>query len=448
MQKDIKEIIYESFSKLKRPIDIHVLDSTLSIVEGACYKEHDPFFRLGSCCTKIRESLQSLNGRLFTDWASNRLNEPIDLTPYIEKLTYAVDEIRKKSRNETPRKIMDDFGRLFTMASDIKEIISSAHPLRESFVNAIKEGRPDLSKYSELQHSMKIIFKENDKIFHWNPWILPTECGWIMPQIAKCIVKSIDEGYYKIGFGDFDTVLVVSATALPFVVFFMDELHKKGQTKSLIEVDNVTLENVNPFPQTTERILVLDEAIQTGNHLQRVKNKIETEWKKTFSGAISLIYNDMVPPELDVRYDLINDLIEKDKLIYLFKISTLYLLYKIREIKDKEEILTLLWGKQGPLKITDMIMIKERYGDEILEKPNCVGVGVGYKEINNESTNILCLRIYVKEKLPKTELEKKGFPSFPRVYEGKYGEMALTDIIEEKEPRIIDNAEKIREEKP
>ncbi len=42
--------------------------------------------------------------------------------------------------------------------------------------------------------------------------------------------------------------------------------------------------------------------------------------------------------------------------------------------------------------------------DEILYKPNVIGVGVGFKEVGGKETTDLCIQVYVEKKIPKSEL--------------------------------------------
>lgn len=41
---------------------------------------------------------------------------------------------------------------------------------------------------------------------------------------------------------------------------------------------------------------------------------------------------------------------------------------------------------------------------ELMNKPNVVGVAIGYKQINGKTTNKLCLVVMVTQKLPKSQL--------------------------------------------
>ena len=50
--------------------------------------------------------------------------------------------------------------------------------------------------------------------------------------------------------------------------------------------------------------------------------------------------------------------------------------------------------------------IKEQYEEKLLLNPNVVGVGIGTKIIKGISTQRQCIKIYVREKLPRNKLHK------------------------------------------
>ena len=50
--------------------------------------------------------------------------------------------------------------------------------------------------------------------------------------------------------------------------------------------------------------------------------------------------------------------------------------------------------------------IKQRYEEGLLLNPNVVGVGIGTKIIKGISTPRQCIKIYVREKLPRNKLQK------------------------------------------
>lgn len=73
---------------------------------------------------------------------------------------------------------------------------------------------------------------------------------------------------------------------------------------------------------------------------------------------------------------------------------------------------------------------KDVHKAEILTKPNVVGVGVGYKETFGESTEEICVKVLVREKLPLAGLEPKAV--VPQAVSG-----LRTDVIQVGELRAL-----------
>ncbi len=50
-------------------------------------------------------------------------------------------------------------------------------------------------------------------------------------------------------------------------------------------------------------------------------------------------------------------------------------------------------------------IVKEAFTEDLLAKPNVIGVGVGLREREGELTDEIVLVVLVKKKLPRTEIE-------------------------------------------
>ncbi|MFA5383740.1 MAG: hypothetical protein WC364_03580 [Eubacteriales bacterium] len=73
-----------------------------------------------------------------------------------------------------------------------------------------------------------------------------------------------------------------------------------------------------------------------------------------------------------------------------------------------------------------------KYGKDLLNKDNVIGVGVGYKQIRQEETNQLSLIIFVEKKIPSDRLSKGS------IIPGKINGL-LTDIVEIGRVRLLEN---------
>ncbi|MFW5748176.1 MAG: hypothetical protein ACOCYT_01040 [Chloroflexota bacterium] len=49
--------------------------------------------------------------------------------------------------------------------------------------------------------------------------------------------------------------------------------------------------------------------------------------------------------------------------------------------------------------------VQTRYGDMLMQLPNVVGIGIGYKTTSGEMTDQLALVVMVEKKIPLDELE-------------------------------------------
>ncbi len=55
--------------------------------------------------------------------------------------------------------------------------------------------------------------------------------------------------------------------------------------------------------------------------------------------------------------------------------------------------------------IEEIRAIKDRYEDDFLQKKNVVGLGIGYKEVEGQETELLSLVVMVKKKEAPSQLD-------------------------------------------
>ena len=55
--------------------------------------------------------------------------------------------------------------------------------------------------------------------------------------------------------------------------------------------------------------------------------------------------------------------------------------------------------------IEEIKAIKDRYKDDLLQKKNVVGLGIGYKEVEGQETAQLSLVVMVRKKEPSSQLD-------------------------------------------
>ena len=174
-------------------------------------------------------------------------------------------------------------------------------------------GKPRLEKYVELRHCETNIFRDpKDKAeWNWTPFALRE--ARILQGLSQWIVQIIRD---YLGW-EFNVVCSISASALPVATLISVETESE-----LLVRDNETFEFAFREPRSTDRIVVVDSMVQTGAHLLNAKTTIESSGA-TFVGAICVVENDMMP-EGKNPIDLIKDLKEQGKMIYVYKMSELY----------------------------------------------------------------------------------------------------------------------------
>ena len=126
---------------------------------------------------------------------------------------------------------------------------------------------------------------------------------------------------------DFDIVCTMSSTGLPVATLLCSALRKE-----LLAVDDqeflfLPKDKVGP----AEKVLLLDSGIQTGSHLKEVINKIQSQ-RGIVVGALCICFNDLLPKEKSYL-PIVDEMIEDGKVIYLYKISDLYNLWRQRRFK-------------------------------------------------------------------------------------------------------------------
>jgi len=75
-------------------------------------------------------------------------------------------------------------------------------------------------------------------------------------------------------------------------------------------------------------------------------------------------------------------------------------------------------------------LVKERYLKRLMQYPNVIGVGVGFKEISGEEVRVPCIVVYVEEKVPVGSLKPEHV--IPKSIEG-----IPTDVKVMKRPRAL-----------
>jgi hypothetical protein len=73
---------------------------------------------------------------------------------------------------------------------------------------------------------------------------------------------------------------------------------------------------------------------------------------------------------------------------------------------NKDLIIEYLSKTKGQKQVTNPFDIRKRYSTALMKLPNVVGLAVGPKIVNGRPTDIMAIKVYVRKKLPKEQLDK------------------------------------------
>jgi len=59
---------------------------------------------------------------------------------------------------------------------------------------------------------------------------------------------------------------------------------------------------------------------------------------------------------------------------------------------------------EEPISVDQVRAIKAKYEQELLSKPNVVGLGIGYREVEGQMTDQVGLIVMVRRKVPRAQL--------------------------------------------
>ncbi len=59
---------------------------------------------------------------------------------------------------------------------------------------------------------------------------------------------------------------------------------------------------------------------------------------------------------------------------------------------------------EEPISVDQVRAIKAKYEQELLSKPNVVGLGIGYREVGGQMTDQVGLIVMVRRKVPRAQL--------------------------------------------
>lgn len=71
---------------------------------------------------------------------------------------------------------------------------------------------------------------------------------------------------------------------------------------------------------------------------------------------------------------------------------------------------------RDPVALKKALQVKEKVAEGLMKDPNITGVGAGFRTMRGRRTDQICIRVYVRKKLPKTQLRSDEI--LPRTIDG------------------------------
>jgi len=244
-------------------------------------------------------------------------NKTLRVIPYLNGyFTDRVEDIRNslqpsgKGRFEAALKGLDK------TVSELLELTSEWAQLKAAAASGI--GPTPSGEFIELRHEVDNVLAPPDEKepLNWNPQMAIVQPN-VLLQLSNWLKTIVlDAGW------PFDYICSISTSGLPLATMLSAQLRKK-----FLQVDNQTRAFLPREPEENKRVIVVDTTLQSGKHLVDFKERIESACKARFVGAIVFVNNDL-SPRAGNRPDEINSLMEKGQIIYLYKMSELYKLWK------------------------------------------------------------------------------------------------------------------------
>ncbi len=313
----------DTFDRSRVDVSLINLESELKSVSLALGSLPHPYHYWAGMLAEISSSLEILRA---SDMFQSLLDgDTMKLLPLLEKdLRACIGRLRASLSGKQDPGLTRDILSFRDTALEWTDFSTSWANLRDAAKGCFT-SRHSEEKYGELKHSSSVVVE--DTRLHreaiWNAFGLVFK-----PPVVASLAKLLARLSGLLGW-QFDTICSLSTAALQLSSFLACELNK-----SVVIIDNETYEFQPPRPSGTS-YLFIDTVCQTGVHLLQSINKASKLNIKT-AGAIFITVNDMMPEEKRrQRYQIIDDMIKDNLLIYAYDMSYLYSGTPLNELLQK-----------------------------------------------------------------------------------------------------------------
>lgn len=288
-------------------------------------------------------------------------------------------------------------------SSDIfSSLLSIEHKLANSFIS--NNESIDQNEMQPLLPSIEVYDPVFNRNLSFNPSVLLKDTSLLF-KFSHSFYHILKSTYYadiikpnhKIRIKSIDTIISASCTSNNLTNVFGMLLKKANVEKKIILCPSNDNEHNLALAEGVKNLLVVDTILESGKHIQAIQSSVENDSSKQFIGAICIFYNDMILPnkrdDKDVKF--IHEMIENDKLIYLFDISSFLTSFLVAEAEEKVKV-----------------VLKE-HKEQFLKTKCITNFGMGLKYLKDilpdnsplKNKSIPCISIGVIDDNNKKELE-------------------------------------------
>ena len=333
----IVEKLAEIPTKIEIDRDYKLLRDTLSALTREIGRKPSPFRSWSKTFLKavnILEKLQAGTERIQPMFENEtlRLKEHAeeDFTDRIKKIQDCAEDYDEENCSTSISGLGNDLDKWFRLTEDWFKLRSIAS------AGIYPKGRLEeilAEDWGWLSHGLDNVFEDRElnEEFVWLPWGVlsnPELLSKLTGCIAEELVQRERDGLL------FNAICAMSSTAAPLATMLAIHMSEKRRTDSkkelldLIAIDNKTFKFFPDMRKPETAILLVDSGTQTGSHLRKAIKAAENSGARVV-GAVCISFNDLLPQKKEKeKLPIVDSMLKDGRLIYFFKISKLYSLWK------------------------------------------------------------------------------------------------------------------------
>jgi orotate phosphoribosyltransferase len=326
----IGKILLELPPKIEIDKHVELLREQLSFLAAQLRDRPSP---LSSWSEKLQETA-SVFGRLLP--IENKVqpiltNKTLQIKAHSDaRLTKQLDNFRVAAQERNKERCGEIVLQLYDEARELTQLIEHWLELRiiaSSGIDTVDKVRLIEEHGGWLSHGIGNNFQDpvTKQELVWFPWDVLSRPD-LLDKLTNWVTKETQDAGWR-----FDAICAMSSTGLPVATLMSMRLGTE-----LLAIDNVEFCFLpKDAPNPGERILLVDSGLQTGRHLSEATKRIENA-RAIVAGVICISFNDFLPQN-KTELNIVEHMIQRNNLRYLFQISDLYELWKERRWSGREQ---------------------------------------------------------------------------------------------------------------